>query len=145
MADTRPNAHILMQFLEEVWNQGQVDACDAYIAPEYTIRHDPGDPWDQKTLTLAQFKERVVVSRAPFPDQRFVVQELFEGDQKIAITWLWSATHQADIPGFAATGQTIKMSGATVYYFDAGRITGHWQITDRLGVFMQLKQGAATA
>ncbi len=33
------------------------------------------------------------------------------------------------------------MSGATVYCVDAGRLTGHWQVTDRLGVFMQLRQG----
>ena len=31
------------------------------------------------------------------------------------------------------------MSGATVYYFDDEKIVGHWQITDRLGVFQQLR------
>ena len=35
------------------------------------------------------------------------------------------------------------MSGATAYGFDAeGRITGHWQITDRLGVYQQLLANA---
>ena len=32
------------------------------------------------------------------------------------------------------------MSGATLYYIDNGRLTGHWQITDRLGVYTQLRQ-----
>ena len=27
----------------------------------------------------------------------------------------------------------------TVYYFDGERLTGHWQITDRLGVYQQLR------
>jgi predicted ester cyclase len=45
-----------------------------------------------------------------------------------------------DIPGFPASGKQIKMSGATVYYFEGNRITGHWQITDRLGVFQQLSK-----
>jgi len=32
------------------------------------------------------------------------------------------------------------MSGATAYSFDAqDRLTGHWQIADRLGVFQQLQ------
>ena len=61
------------------------------------------------------------------------------------ITWLWTASHRGDIPGFPATGKNVKMSGATVYYFDGGRLTGHWQITDRLGVYMQLRQGMAGA
>ncbi len=36
----------------------------------------------------------------------------------------------------------IHMSGATVYGFDSEDcLTGHWQITDRLGVFQQLQRG----
>jgi len=86
--------------------------------------------------------ERVRLSRAPFPDQRFDVQEWFENDEGVAITWLWSATHLGDLPGFRATGKPIAISGATIYRFDgANRITGHWQVTDRLGVFRQLQQG----
>jgi len=64
---------------------------------------------------------------------------------KVAVTWLWTATHKGYIRGFPATGNRTKMSAATVYYVEAGRLTGHWQITDRLGVFMQLRQGLASA
>jgi predicted ester cyclase len=62
----------------------------------------------------------------------------------VVITWPWVATQKGVVPGFPATGKRIKMSGATVYYLDAGRLAGHWQITDRLGVFMQLRQGLAS-
>jgi predicted ester cyclase len=44
------------------------------------------------------------------------------------------------MPGFPASGKQIRMSGATVYFFDGERISGHWQITDRLGVYQQLRQ-----
>jgi steroid delta-isomerase-like uncharacterized protein len=136
---------ILRNFIDEVWNAGNVDASDRYIATRYTIHHDPGDPWDKQELDLAGFKDRLRISRAPFPDQRFSIHNLIaEGDTAIT-TWLWSGTHKGDIPGFPATGNTIKMSGATVYYFDAGRLTGHWQITDRHGVYMQLQKGSAAA
>jgi predicted ester cyclase len=57
------------------------------------------------------------------------------------MSWLWGRTHEEDIPGFPATGNQIEMSGATVYYFDGGRLTGHWKITDRLDVYMRLRQG----
>jgi steroid delta-isomerase-like uncharacterized protein len=135
---------ILTQFIEEVWNAGNVDASDKYIASKYTIHHDPGDPWDKQGLDLAGYKERLRISRAPFPDQRFSIQDLV-AERNIAImTWLWSGTHKGDFPGFPATGNHIKMSGATAYYFDDERLTGHWQITDRLGVYMQLRQGLPT-
>lgn len=129
----------LAAFIHHVWDEGKVDASDDYVAEAYTIRHDPGDPWDGKTLDRAGFKDRVQKSRAAFPDQKFDIQELFADGQNIVMTWLWSGTHTGDLPGFPATDRPISMSGATVYTFDNNeRLTGHWQITDRLGVFQQL-------
>jgi steroid delta-isomerase-like uncharacterized protein len=144
MANTSGVKDILTQFIAEVWNAGDVDACDKYIAPKYTIHHDPGDPWDKQELDLPGYKERLRISRAPFPDQRFNIQTLIAEGNTAVMTWLWRGTHKGDISGFPATGNTIKMSGATAYYFDRGHLTGHWQITDRLGVYMQLRQGSAT-
>ncbi|MFZ1105849.1 MAG: ester cyclase [Hyphomicrobiaceae bacterium] len=43
-----------------------------------------------------------------------------------------------------ALGKPMTMSGATVYYFDdRGRIIGHWQIVDRLGIYQQLHNARA--
>jgi predicted ester cyclase len=145
MSNTDTNRALLTQFLEEVWSAGDIEASDKYIAPKYTIHHDPGDPWDGQQLDLPGYKERVRLSRAPFPDQRFIIQEILAEADKAVVTWLWSATHKGDLPGFPATGNQIRMSGATVYYIDGGRLTGHWQITDRFGVYMQLRQGLAGA
>jgi steroid delta-isomerase-like uncharacterized protein len=131
---------VLSRFIETVWNEGNIDQADLYIAPRYRIHHDPGDPWDQQELDLAGYKARLRASRAPFPDQRFDIQALFDdGERAVAMTWLWQGTHLADFPGFPASGRTIRMSGATVYYFEGDRLTGHWQVVDRLGVYQQLR------
>jgi steroid delta-isomerase-like uncharacterized protein len=130
---------VLSQFIQEVWNEGNADAAEHYIAQSYTVHHDPGDPWHQRTLTPAEFIERVRLSRAPFPDQRFELQETFSDGNAVVATWLWAGTHRGDLPGFPASGKQIKMSGATVYYFANDRIDGHWQIVDRLGVLQQLQ------
>lgn len=137
---------LLAEFLEQVWNSGDVGACDRFIAGSYTLHHDPGDPWDGRTLDLASYQERLRISRAPFPDQRFEMQVMLEDGDAIAITWLWAATHRGDLAGFPATGKRISMSGATLYSFDADdKLTGHWQITDRLGVYQQLQQNRRPA
>jgi steroid delta-isomerase-like uncharacterized protein len=145
LAKTSGVKGILTAFIEEVWNAGDIDASAKYIAPKYTIHHDPGDPWEKRELDLAGYKERLRISRAPFPDQRFIIQDLVAEGNTAIMTWLWSATHKGDIQGFPATGNEIKMSGATVYYLEGGRLTGHWQIADRLGVYMQLRQGSTAA
>jgi steroid delta-isomerase-like uncharacterized protein len=136
----------LVAFISAVWDKGRADAADDYIAARYTIHHDPGDPWDGQTLDLAGYKDRVHRSRAAFPDQAFAIQALVEEGDAVVMTWLWSATHSSDLPGFPATGKTVRMSGATAYFFDsADRLTGHWQITDRLGVFQQLQANSRPA
>jgi steroid delta-isomerase-like uncharacterized protein len=136
----------LAAFIRRVWDEGDVEAAAEFLADRYTIHHDPGDPWDGKVLDLAGFKDRVTMSRAAFPDQRFDTQGLFADQGGVVMTWLWSATHLGDLPGFEASRRTIRMSGATVYMFDGDeRITGHWQITDRLGVYQQLQQNLTRA
>lgn len=139
-----PRKQRLADFIRRVWDEGNAEAADAYLAPTYTIHHDPGDPWDGAVLDLSGFKDRLRQSRAAFPDQRFDIQGLFAEADSVVMTWLWSATHSGDLRGFPATGNVIHMSGATVYGFDAeDRLTGHWQVTDRLGVYQQLQHNAA--
>jgi len=142
MASNERKKEILAEFFREVWNEGSDDSAGKYLAPKYTIYHDPGDPWDQKELDLAGFQERVRMSRAPFPDQRFEIYEFFCDGDAVVVTWFWSGTQTGEISGFPPSGKLIKMSGATVYYFEGERLRGHWQIADRLGVFMQLRQAA---
>lgn len=144
MTHDQPRKQRLAQFIREVWDKGNADAADAYLAPAYTIHHDPGDAWEGQTLDPAGFKHRLLRSRAAFPDQRFDIQHFVADGDAVVITWLWQATHQGDIPGYAATGKILRMSGATTYFFDEqDRLTGHWQITDRLSIFQQLERNKA--
>jgi predicted ester cyclase len=130
----------LAAFIHEVWDCGDVGAASRYVAKVYTIHHDPGDAWEGRALDLESFRSRVRQSRAPFPDQKFDIQRMCEDRDAVSMTWLWRATHLADIQGFSATGKTIHMSGSTTYFFTPKqRLSGHWQITDRLGVLRQLQ------
>ncbi len=61
-------------------------------------------------------------------------------ENKVAVTWTWKGTHRLPMAGLPATNRVIRMSGATVYSFAGSAIVGHWQVTDRLGVFRQLTE-----
>lgn len=145
MTVNRNAKKILTEFTREVWSEGNVEAADNYIAPNYKILHDPGDPWEGRELDLAGYKDRVRALRAAFPDQCFDIQGLFADGDAVVMTWLWTATHRGDIPGFPATGKPVTMSGATAYFFQGDRLAAHWQITDRLGVYQQLQRAKAGA
>ncbi|MEX0286855.1 MAG: ester cyclase [Paracoccaceae bacterium] len=129
---------ILTAFLDRIWSQGDATAVPEFIAAQYTIHHDPGDPWDGQTLDPAGFADRLVRSRAAAPDQVFTPVRMLEDGASVAVFWTWAGTHLGDLPGAPATGRRITMSGATLYDFEDGLLTGHWQIADRLSVWQQI-------
>jgi steroid delta-isomerase-like uncharacterized protein len=135
---TEKNKVILSEFMEEIWNKGNLDVADKFISTPYTIHHDPGDQWEGQSLDLPTFKKRVLYSRQTFPDLHFAIQEIVSEGDKVAITWYLEGTHRGDIPGLPATGKKVKVPGLTIYYFSNGKITGHWQVIDRLGFMQQV-------
>lgn len=135
---TTANKQAVERILLEVWSRGETTSVATLVADNYTLFHDPGDPWEGRTLDRDGYIERILVSRAPFPDQSFSIQTLLAERNEVAVTWLWTGTHRGDIAGIAATNRLIKMSGATVYSFEGAQTSGHWQMTDRLSVFQQL-------
>lgn len=143
VSDKFSRKQYVLELLREVWSEGNLNRIESLIASEYTIHHDPGDPWHGRALTVQEYVDRVVKSRGPFPDQKFDVVDLLEDGEKVAVTWHWSGTHLGEIAGFPPTGRKLVMSGATVYSFSGRRISGHWQISDRLSIFQQLHGGSA--
>ena len=131
---------LLEDFLDQVWSNGDMSNVESFVAQEYTIRHDPGDPWEKQALSIVGFKDRVEKSRAMAPDQTFHVVSMIEEEESVAVSWTWTGTHLGDIPGIGVTGRSIKMSGLTIYDFHEGKLSGHWQIADRLSVFQQISQ-----
>lgn len=135
-----PKKTLLKDFLDTVWSTGDLSDLPRFLARTYTIRHDPGDPWETQILSLEGFKDRVEKSRDMAPDQTFHVVSMIEEDDCVAVSWTWTGTHMGDLPDIAATGRPIKMSGLTVYDFTDGKLSGHRQIADRLSVYQQISQ-----
>lgn len=135
---TDKNKEAVLKLIEEVWSKGNLQIIDQLIAVQYTIRHDPGDPWEGKTLDLTTFKERVKLSRHVFPDQTFYIEDMVCDDDKVSVSWRFTGTQKGNIPGLPATNKKVNVSGLTIYYFTNGKMIGHWQVIDRLGFLEQL-------
>lgn len=142
---TENNKTILREFMDEVWNKGNLDAADKFIASPYVIHSDPGDQWEGQSLDLPTFKKRVLYSRQTFPDLHFAVKEIIGEGDKVVISWDLEGIHRGDIPGLPATGKRVKVPGLTIYYFSGGKITGHSQVIDRLGFMQQVMPQAGVS
>ncbi len=131
--------------MEVVWNQGDATAVDRFLADEYVIHSDPGDPWEGATLSREKFKERLLTSRAPFPDLRFEIADTIAAGDQVVIAWRMLGTQTGAMGALPPTGRRIAVQGMTVYYFRDGLITGHRQVVDRLAVMQQLGLGGPPA
>jgi len=129
----------LQAFMDAVWNAGDFSHLDETVSERYTIKHDPGDAWDGQTIDRDTFVKRVMYSRNAFPDLTFDIQEMVTEAQRVVAFWMMSGTHEGDLTNLPATGKTFKVSGITIYDFDAGgRVCGHTQAYDRLGFLAQM-------
>ena len=137
MSSNDPKA-VVSTLIEQVWNQGNVTKLSEVIAPAYRIHRDPGDPWEGKTLDLATFEQRLANARKVLPDLHFDLEDILADGDKVVVRWRYRATHKGDLPNFKATGQSVDVSGLTIYQLEDGKITGHWQETDRFSMMMQL-------
>ena len=132
------NKESLKRLIDEVWNLGNFDTVEELIAPAYTVHHDPGDPWEGKTLNWEQYKQRVLYSRNAFPDLNFDIKEFVTTEDRVVISWILTGTHLGDLAEVPASGKQINISGLTIYYFEDDKISGHWQVIDQLAFVAQI-------
>lgn len=128
----------MRQFVEKVWNEGDLAAADQYIAPDY-VRHDPAAPADVQGLD--GFKEVVAMYRTAFPDLRLDIEDIIAGGDRgetVALRWTGSGTHQGELMGVAPTGKQVNSSGHTFLRLEKGKIAEEWVQWDNLGLLQQL-------
>ncbi|WP_298262691.1 ester cyclase [uncultured Lutibacter sp.] len=109
-----------------------------FIDKEYTIHLDTADPWEGKTLSYSEFKERLKFSFDSFPDMNFEITSAISEENHVAITWILTGTNLGMIGDHPPTNKSIKTKGFTIYHFKNHLIRGHTQIFDRKTVVQQL-------
>jgi predicted ester cyclase len=112
------NKATVRRLMDEVWNQGNLDAIDESLAPDF-VNHDapPGLPSDREG-----FKQLAVMYKAAFPDMHLHVEDqLAEGDMVVS-RWSAHGTHQGELMGIAPTGKEVTVTGIDIDRFEGGQI-----------------------
>lgn len=121
MADEDGKA-LVRRYLEEAWNQGNVDALDELFTPELAAR--------QKALVAA--------FRTGFPDWHCVIDDFVVEGDKVANRWSAKATHTGNFYGIPATGRSVVVEGITIHQIADGRIVADWSQSDQMALMQQL-------
>ena len=118
---------VIERFIEEIWNQGNLDAVSELLSPEI-IYHEPM----QTVRGIEPYRQFVETFRTTFPNAQFTWEDLvIEGD-RAALRWALQAAHQGNIPALPIppTGLKLKMSGQTAFRLEEGKIAEIWMETD---------------
>jgi steroid delta-isomerase-like uncharacterized protein len=133
------NKALYQHYIQQVFNQGQLDLLDNLLAPSYVYHEAPPG-----TLPgAAGIKQVVSMFRAAFPDLEITIDDQIAEDDKVCSRATTRGTHQGEIFGIPATGRVVTMTGLTVVRIVEGQIAESWVKNDLRSLMNQL--GARSA
>jgi steroid delta-isomerase-like uncharacterized protein len=128
------NIATLEKFVNEVINQGRLDAADE-IVEENFVELDPLPGQQQGREGL---KDVIRMMRTAFPDIHWVVEETIASGDKVVSRFKWSGTHQGDFLGIPATGRRVTVAGVVIDRLEAGKMADSRILMDTFGMMQQL-------
>lgn len=75
---------------------------------------------------------------AAFPGLAVTVHDQVAEDDKVVTRWSAAGTHHGDFAGVPASGRVITVTGIHIHRVRDGRLAGHWEELNMLGVLRQL-------
>jgi len=139
--DPEVNKTMIMRFVEEVWNQQDLEPIVELFHPEMGGSNPPVDymylPYMPNTRDGA-FTQSVKDYLVALPDLHCTIHDIVaEGDKAMA-HWTVTGTHQGELAGVPATGRSVTFSGHTMYRFADGQIVDSWWAWDLMGLMQQI-------
>jgi steroid delta-isomerase-like uncharacterized protein len=121
---------LMRRWFQEVWNEGKTDIVLQHTDPNL-VGTGQGDAGVQ-VKSPQDFLQFVATMRGAFPDLRVKVEDAFQSDDRVAVRWSVTGTHQGDHLGVPASGKQIAISGITIAKFRGDKIVEGWDSWDQL-------------
>jgi predicted ester cyclase len=134
MSDADENREKITGLFDRVLNRGEDGYLDGLIAEDYI----ENNPVPGQAPGAEGIKDKLKGIRAAFPDIRFFLEELVGEGDLVAARYHWEATHNGPFMGLAPTGKKVSVAGMDFYRFKDGKLAGHWDCSDMLGLMQQL-------
>ena len=132
---TEENKAIIRRGLEEILNQRNLDAVDAYFSSNY-LGHDPALPEDLHGPQ--EFRRFAASYLSAFPDLHISIEDQFAEGDKVVTRFTSRGTHQGDFMGIAPTGNRIEVEAISIDRIADGKSAESWTIVDVMGMMQQL-------
>ena len=137
MAEMLASEQVMRRWFEEVWNKKDGAAIDELLTPE-CVAYGLPDP-DAVLRGPEAFKAVHAAFCNAFPDLQISLEEVIAAGDRVAARWRATGTHLGEGLGFAATGKSIVLNGATIGIVRDGRLHEGWNMMDMSHIFVTLR------
>lgn len=136
---TQFNIGIVQRFVEELWNNRNLDVADEIFSP-HCITHQlrSGEPISSAPRDPETIKQHVRDWVEAFPDLQFAIEQTVASEDRVASHITMRGTHNGLWMGISPTGKQIGITMIVIHRIDAGKIVEDWVLVDSLGLFQQL-------
>jgi steroid delta-isomerase-like uncharacterized protein len=126
------NKTLARRFFQEVWNDGDEQAIDRYIAAD-AAGNDATFGAGREAFR-AQWRKW----RAAFTDLHFDVEEVVAEPEVVVTRWTLSGVQSGEFLGIQATGRAVRVQGMSLDHIADGMIVSGFDAWDELGLRRQL-------
>jgi predicted ester cyclase len=126
------NKALARRLLEAVWKQGNLDAVDELMAPDF-VDHSllPG-----QGSSLEEYKRSGAEFYAAFSITDFTIEDQIVQGDKVVTKFSMICTHQGTFLGAPPTGEVREYSSIKIHRIVGGKITDEWSEGNMLGVIL---------
>jgi predicted ester cyclase len=135
MRNAEENKKSLKRLYEGVWNGENPDVADDIVDDGYFI-HDR--ELAEKMEGPELYKALASGTREIFPDMKFSIEDILATDDKVALRWTMTGTHEGPMFGEEPTGKEVELTAIEINRFENGRLVETWTQSDMLGLKEQI-------
>jgi predicted ester cyclase len=132
---TTRNKQLVVDFIQELFTKGDLDAVDRYLDPGF-VNHDapfPGAPPGPEGM-----RQAAALFKQATPDWHSDVEQMIAEDDIVVERFTARGTHTGVLMGVEPTGRPLVLSGINIFRVDGDRIVERWGRLDDVGLLRQL-------
>jgi predicted ester cyclase len=127
------NRAVALRFVEEVFNQRNLDALAEIVAPD-VVAHIPG----YEPLRGLEAVHQWAASYLAAFDSHLTVEDVVAEGDKVVLRFTVRATHRGEYLGVPPTGRQVTFPEISLTRYAEGKAREFWLMLDSLGVMQQL-------
>jgi serine phosphatase RsbU (regulator of sigma subunit)/predicted ester cyclase len=128
------NKALVRRFIEEVYNQGNLDVTDELLAPNFVFR----DALTREEASKEDLKREIAEQAASSSDLHFSIEEQIAEGDKVVTRTIGSGTHDlAELEGLAPSGVRITIENIDIDRVVEGKIVEERGVSDSSPLWQQ--------